>query len=136
MKIIAITAQILIAVTLLWLSLSGFMHLMAHVPLRCIAQQSVATIFLSPYIVLLFGLQLLGSLLLLVGRWNVVAFLLLGPIVLNIVFFHLFMGQGSFIFAFLLSLLESLMIWTYRRYFKSTFIFEKTDGLAINGLSN
>ena len=128
MKIVAITAQILIAVTLLWLSLSGFVHLMANVPLRCIAQQSVATIFLSPYIVLLFGLQLLGSLLLLIGRWNVVAFLLLGPIVLNIVFFHLFMGQGSFIFALLLALLESGAIWTCRRYLDSTFHLKKTAG--------
>jgi putative oxidoreductase len=128
MKIIAITAQILIAVTLLWLSLRGFLHLMANVPLRCIAQQSIATIFLSRYIALLVGLQLLGSLLLLVGRWNVLALVLLGPIVLNVVLFHLFMGPGSFIFALLLALLESGAIWTCRRYLDSTFQFEKKLG--------
>jgi len=125
MKIIAITAQILTAVTLLWLGLSRFLHLVADVPLRCIAQQSVATIFLSRYIALLLGLQLLGSLLLLVGRWNVLALVLLGPIVLNIVLFHLFMGPGSFIFALLLALLESGAIWICRRYLDSTFHFEK-----------
>jgi hypothetical protein len=54
------------------------------------------------------------------SRWSVVAFLLLGPIALNIVFVYLFMGQSSFIFVFLLSLLESLMIWTYRRYSNPT----------------
>ena len=119
MKIIAITAQILIAVTLLWLGLSRFLHLVTGLPLRCIARQSVAAILLSRYIVLLFALQLLGSLLLLVGRWKVLAFVLLGPIALNIVLFHFFMGRDSFIFALLLALLESLVIWTCRRLFRS-----------------
>jgi putative oxidoreductase len=133
MKTIAITAQILIAVALLWLGLSRFLHLMADVPLRCIAQQSIATIFLSRYIAILLGVQLLGSLLLLVGRWNVLAFVLLGPIVLNIVLFPLFMGPGSFIFALLLGLLESGAIWTCHRYLDSTFHFEKKDRSSLEG---
>lgn len=128
MKIIAITAQLFIGVTLLWLGLSGFLRLMANLPLKCIVQQSVATIFLSRYIVLLFGLQLLGSLLLLIGRWNSVALLLLGPIALNIVLFHLFMGPGSYFFAFPLALFESLMIWIGRRYFISSFILKEQAG--------
>ena len=125
MRIIAITAQILIGVTLLWLGLDG-LRLTANLPLRCIAQQSIATIFLSRYIALLFALQLLGSLLLLVGRWKVLALVLLGPIALNIVFFHVFIGRGSLILALLLALLESLVIWTCRRYFgaKLTLISE------------
>ncbi|HTF70576.1 MAG TPA: hypothetical protein VK638_48685, partial [Edaphobacter sp.] len=98
MRIIAITAQILIGVTLLWLGLDG-LRLTANLPLRSIAQQSIATIFLSRYIALLFALQLLGSLLLLVGRWKVLALVLLGPIALNIVFFHVFIGRGSLILA-------------------------------------
>ena len=93
MRMMAITAQILIGVTLLWLGLNGLLHLAANLPLKCIAPQSIISILLSPYIVLLFGLQLLGSLLLLVGRWNVLALVLLGPIALNIVFFHVFMGR-------------------------------------------
>jgi putative oxidoreductase len=128
MRMIAITAQILIGVTLLWLGLNGLLRLMAHLPLRCIAQQSIATIFLSRYIALLFGLQLLGSLLLLVGRWRVLALVLLGPIALNIVLFHLFMGPGSFIFALLLALLESGAIWTCRRYFDSTSMLKEKAG--------
>jgi hypothetical protein len=116
---IAVTAQILIGVTLLWLGLNGLLHLAAYLPLKCIAPQSIASILLSPYIVLLFGLQLLGSLLLLVGRWNVLALALLGPIALNIVFFHVFMGRGGLLFAVPLALVESLAIWSCRRYFRS-----------------
>jgi hypothetical protein len=116
---IAITAQILIGVTLLWLGLNGLLHLAANLPLKCIAPQSIISILLSPYIVLLFGLQLLGSLLLLVGRWNVLALVLLGPIALNIVFFHVFMGRDSVLFAVPLALVESLAIWSYHRYFRS-----------------
>ncbi len=119
MRMIAITAQILIGVTLLWLGMNGLLHLAANLPLKCIAPQSIASILLSPYIVLLFGLQLLGSLLLLVGRWNVLALVLLGPIALNIVFFHVFMGRGSLLFAVPLALVESLAIWSCRRYFRS-----------------
>ena len=127
MRMIAITAQILIGVTLLWLGLNGLLHLAANLPLKCIAPQSIASILLSPYIVLLFGLQLLGSLLLLVGRWNVLALVLLGPIALNIVFFHVFMGQDSLLFAVPLALVESFAIWSCRRYFRSKLTWQ-SDG--------
>ena len=127
MRMIAITAQILIGVTLLWLGLNGLLHLAANLPLKCIAPQSIASILLSPYIVLLFGLQLLGSLLLLVGRWNVLALVLLGPIALNIVFFHVFMGRDSLLFAVPLALVESLAIWSCSRYFRSKLTWQ-SDG--------
>jgi hypothetical protein len=126
---IAITAQILIGVTLLWLGLNGLLHLVANLPLKCIAPQSIASILLSPYIVLLFGLQLLGSLLLLVGRWNVLALVLLGPIALNIVFFHVFLGRSSLLAGLLLALVESVAIWSCRRYFGSKLTL-LSDGLA------
>jgi hypothetical protein len=119
MRMIAITAQILIGVTLLWLGLNGLLHLAANLPLKCIAPQSIISILLSPYVVIFFALQLLGSLLLLVGRWNVLALVLLGPIALNIVFFHVFMGRGSVLFAVPLALVESLAIWSCHRYFRS-----------------
>jgi putative oxidoreductase len=127
MRVIAITAQILIGITLLWLGLSSLLHFLAHVPLRCIPR-SIATIFLSRYIALLFGLQLFGSILLLVGRWKVLALVLLGPIALNIVFFRLFMGRDSTVFAVVLALLESLVIWTCRRFFRSSAMFEGQIG--------
>ncbi|MDQ1450364.1 MAG: putative oxidoreductase [Acidobacteriaceae bacterium] len=129
MRMIAITAQILIGVTLLWLGLNGLLHLVANLPLKCIAPQSIASILLSPYIVLLFGLQLLGSLLLLVGRWNVLALVLLGPIALNIVFFHVFLGRSSLLAGLLLALVESVAIWSCRRYFGSKLTL-LSDGLA------
>lgn len=128
MRVIAVTAPILIGITLLWLGLEGLLHFLANVPLRCIAQQSITTIFLSRYVALLFGIELLGSLLLLVGRWKVVALVLLGPIALNVVFFHLLMGSGSIVFAVVLALLESLAIWTCRRLFRSTSMFERQIG--------
>src|SRR5438270_11371774 len=119
MRMIAITAQILIGLTLLWLGLSGFLRLMANLPLRCIAQQSIAGIFLSHYLALHFGLQLLGSVLVLVGRWKLLTLLLLGAIVLNLVFFHFLMRSRSFISAVPLRLLEVLAIRTCRRHFRS-----------------
>jgi putative oxidoreductase len=128
MRMIAITAQILIGVTLLSLGLRGFLHLMVTLPLRCIASQSIATIFFSRYLPLLFGLQLLGSLLLLVGRWKLLTLVLLGPIALNLVFFHLLMGSRSVTSAVLLALLEFLAIWTCRRYFRSAFLSENQLG--------
>jgi putative oxidoreductase len=122
MRMIAITAQILIGITLLWLALNGLLHLMANLPLRFIAQQSIATIFLSRYMALLFALQLLGSLLLLVGRWKELALVLLGPIALNVVLFHVFMGGGTLSVALGVALLESAVIWTCGRYFRSKLI--------------
>jgi len=128
MRGIAVTTQILIGITLLWLGLHKLLHLFASAPLRCMAQQSIATIFLSRYFALLFGIEVLGGLLLLLGRWKVLAFVLLGPIALNIVFFHLFMGRDSTVFAVAFALLESLLIWSCRRFFRSSSMFEGQVG--------
>ena len=53
--------------------------------------------------------------------------MLLGPIALNIVFFHVFMGRGSLLFAVPLALVESLAIWSCSRYFRSKLTWQ-SDG--------
>src|SRR5690348_4517281 len=128
MKMIAVTAQILIGVSLLWLGLSGFLHLMVNLPLRCIAEQSLATFFFSRHLALLYFLLLLGTVLLLVVPWKVLALLLLDPIVLNLVAFHLVMASRSVISAVLLALLEFLAVGIGRRYVRAAFLSENQLG--------
>src|ERR1700749_2602943 len=106
MKMIAIAAQVLIGVTLLWLGFCSFLHRVANLPLECIAQQSIGSILFSRYLAALCGLQLLGSLLLLFGRWKLLTLALLGPIALNVVFFHFLLGSRSVFIAVLLALVE------------------------------
>jgi hypothetical protein len=54
---------------------------------------------------------------------------LLGPIALNIVFFHVFLGRSSLLAGLLLALVESVAIWSCRRYFGSKLTL-LSDGLA------
>jgi hypothetical protein len=128
MRLIAITVQILIGVTLLFAGLNHLLNLMAHLPAWCIAQQSISAIFFSRYLPFLFGLQLLGSLLLLVGCWKRLTLVLLGPIALSLVLFHFLMEPVSFVSAVLLVLLEFLAIWACRPYFRSAFVSENQLG--------
>jgi hypothetical protein len=128
MRMTAIAAQVLIGVTLLWLGLCSFLQRMANLPLECIAQQSIANIFFSHYLALLFGLQLLGSLLLLLGRWKLLTLALLGPIALNLVFFHFLLGSRSLIVAILLALVEFLAIWICCRHVRPAFLSENQVG--------
>jgi hypothetical protein len=124
MKMIAIAAQVLIGVTLLWLGVCSFLHRVANLPLECIAHQSIGSIFFSRYLAGLCGLQLLGSLLLLFGRWKLLTLALLDPIALNLVVFHFLLGSRSGVVAVLLTLVEFFAIWICCRYFRPAFLSE------------
>ena len=57
-------------------------------PPKGIAAQFGGAIFASHGWVVIFGLQVLGGLLLLLNRFVVLALVLLGPVIVNILFFH------------------------------------------------
>lgn len=66
-------------------------------------------------------LQVVGGLLLLVGRFVPLALTLLGPILVNIFLFHLLFGVPGLPIAVLLILLELFLIFVYRVAFRGIF---------------
>ena len=91
MKIIAPLARLLLGLVFFVFGLNGFLHFIPGPIPPGIAGQYVMALFQSHYYVVIFGAQFLGGVLLLVNRYVPLALTILGPVIVNILCFHLFM---------------------------------------------
>jgi len=66
-------------------------------------------------------LQVIGGLLLLVGRFVPLALVLLGPIIVNILLFHALLAPSTAAPGVLAALLEIFLIFAYRKSFRGLF---------------
>lgn len=66
-------------------------------------------------------LMMIGGLLLMVGRYVPLALTILGPVVVNILLFHLLMAPSGLPLAVVVAVLELFLIWVYRYAFAGIF---------------
>jgi len=69
------------------------------------------------YIYAVGAFQVAGGLLLLIGRFVPLGLTLLGPIVVNIVLYHLFLEPSGMIMAVVVAVLWGFLVWRYRDAF-------------------
>jgi putative oxidoreductase len=69
-------------------------------------------------------LEVIAGVLLLVGRYVPIALVLLGPILVNILLFHILMPAPGIAGGIIFTLLEVFLIWVYRVSFKGLFVAE------------
>jgi putative oxidoreductase len=67
-------------------------------------------------------IMLIGGLLLLVGRFVPLGLVLLGPILVNILLFHVLFQVPGIITGLICAVLEVFLIWAYRPSFRGLFI--------------
>ena len=95
MKIASLLARLLLGFVFLVFGLNGFFHFIPMPPPARLAGQFMGVVFATHYWVLIFAVQAMGGLLLLVNRYVPLALVLLGPVIANILNFHIFMApQG------------------------------------------
>jgi putative oxidoreductase len=95
MKTTATVARILLGLTFLVFGLNGFFQFIKLPPPSGVALQFMSALVISHESVVIMGLQVLAGVLLLLNRFVPLALFVLGPIVLNILFFHFFMDPGG-----------------------------------------
>ncbi len=66
-------------------------------------------------------LMLAGGLLLLIGRFVPIGLVLLGPVLVNILLFHILFGVPGIITGLICTLLEVFLIWVYWPSFRELF---------------
>lgn len=81
----------------------------------------VNAIFRSGYIYGIGACQIAGGLLLLIGRFVPLGLTLLGPIVVNILLFHVFMDRSGLVVAFVVLALWLFLMWRWRAAFAGIF---------------
>src|ERR1700740_3795610 len=96
MRIVALIARLLLGLIFFVFGLNGFLNFLNMGPMPTgLAGQFMGALFLSHYYWVVAALQIAGGLLLLVNRFVPLALVLLGPVIVNILCYHLFLNHAG-----------------------------------------
>jgi hypothetical protein len=121
-RIASIIARYLLGLIFLVFGLNGFLHFIPMPPPKGLAAQFGGAIFVSHYWVVIFGLQVIGGVLLLVNRFVPLALVLLGPVIVNIFFFHALMAPEGLPLAIVVVVLWVILAVRYKQYLAGIFV--------------
>jgi len=123
MKIAALIARILLGLIFFVFGLNGFLHFIPMGPMPTgLAGQYIGALAESHYIVVVAALQVAGGVLLLVGRYVPLGLTLLGPVIVNILLFHLLMDPKGLPIAICVTILWGVVAFQHRQYFSGLFV--------------
>jgi putative oxidoreductase len=122
MKIASIIARYLLGLIFLVFGLNGFLHFIPMPPPKgALAAQFGGAIFGSHYWIVIFGVQVIGGVLLLVNQFVPLALVILGSVIVNIFFFHALMAPEGLPLAIVVVVLWSILAFRYKQYLASIF---------------
>src|ERR1041385_2079780 len=123
MKIVTLIARILLGLISLVFGLNGFLGFLNMGPMPTgLAGQFMGALFLSHYYWVIAGLQVIGGALLLVNRFVPLALVLLGPVIVNIICYHVFLNHSGAGFAAVVAILWLPFFYVKRQDFSGIFI--------------
>lgn len=118
MKILTIIARVLLGLMFAVFGSNVFLHFIPMPPLPAtLAGDFSKALMQSHYVYVIGLLQVLGGLLLLIGRYVPLGLTLLGPVIVNILLFHIFLDPKGLAIAILVSVLALFLLWRYRSNF-------------------
>src|SRR5213080_2707921 len=84
MKILTHISRFLLGLIFLVFGLNGFLHFIPLPPPSGVAGQFMGALFVSHYLTLIFGLQVIAAVLLLANRYVPLTLAVLAPVIVNI----------------------------------------------------
>ncbi len=127
MKIATIIARVLLGLVFTIFGLNGFLNFIPAPPPPPGLTGQFITVFLeSHWSLFVSGFQVIGGVLLLSGLYIPLALAILGPILVNILLFHLLVNHMGGSIAVVVALLWVFLFWRYRQYFASLFVQKAT----------
>lgn len=123
MKYVIIIARVLLGLVFVVFGANGFLHFLGPMPeMQGQAGAFITALASSGYIYVIAFLQVVGGLCLLLGaRFVPLGLTLLGPVIVNIVLFHVFLEPAGLPMAIGLSALALFLLWIYRFKFPAIF---------------
>ena len=118
MKIIVTIARIILGCVFVFFGLNFFLQFL-HMPPPPSgpAGDFAKALFVSHYFYAVGGLQVVGGMLCLAGRFVPLGLTLLGPVIVNILLFHILLNPAGMPLAFVVSVLALIVLWHHRAAF-------------------
>ncbi len=120
MKFLAFLTRILLGAAFLVFGLNGFLHFMPMPELHGAARDFNSALMTTGYFYVIAGLQVVGGALLLINRVPL-GLTLLGPVVVNIVLYHIFIDRKGLPIAAVFGALSLFLLWRHRESFPALF---------------
>ena len=118
MKIANIIARTLLGLIFVVFGLNAFLHFIPMPPPKGdLAGDFMKALFASHYIYAVKCFEIVGGLILLSGRRTPLGLTLVGPVIVNILFFHLFLDPSGLPMAAILVVLALFLLWRHRHAF-------------------
>ena len=123
MKIVTLIARILLGLVFLVFGLNGFLNFLSMGPMPTgLAGQFMGALFLSHYYWVVAALQIAGGALLLANRFVPFALMLLGPVIVNIICYHVFLNPSGAPPAAMVTVLWLIVFYGNRQHFSGIFV--------------
>ena len=120
MKIATIIVRVLLGLMFVVFGSNIFLHFLPMTPPTPpppLAVDFSKALMESHYILVVGALQVIGGALLLLGRYVPLGLTLLGPVIVNIMLFHIFLDPSGLPIAIVVSALALFLLWRYRTNF-------------------
>jgi putative oxidoreductase len=121
MKYVILVCRILLGLIFAVFGSNAFLKFMPMPELQGNAAAFMGALINSGYFYPIAILQVLGGLCLLSGRFVPLGLTLLGPIIVNIDLYHLFIDRSGLPMAIVISIVALFLLWTYRDKFPAIF---------------
>jgi len=118
MKIATTIVRVLLGLIFVVFGSNIFLHFIPMPPPKpSLATDFSKALMESHYMYVVGLLQILGGLLLLIGRYVPLGLTLLGPVIVNILLFHIFLEPTGLPMAIIVSVLALFLLWYHRANF-------------------
>jgi putative oxidoreductase len=118
MKVATIIARVLLGLMFVVFGSNIFFHFIPMPPQKpSLATDFSKALMESHYMYVVGFLQVAGGLLILIGRYVPLGLTLLGPVIVNILLFHIFLEPTGLPIAIVVAVLALFLLWRYRTNF-------------------
>jgi putative oxidoreductase len=121
MKYLIHTVRILLGLVFAFFGSNAFFHFLPMPAMQGEAGAFIGALMHSGYLYPIAALQVLGGLCLLSNRFVPLGLTLLGPVIVNIDLYHLFLDRSGLPMALIVSLFSLFLLWIYRYRFPAIF---------------
>jgi uncharacterized membrane protein YphA (DoxX/SURF4 family) len=122
MKIVTLIARLLLGLIFVVFGLNGFLNFIPMGPMPSgLAGQFLGALAQSHYFHFVAAIQIIGGVLLLVNRFVPLALLILGPVIVNILSYHVFLNPIGIALALFVAILWLIVFYYHRQYFSGIF---------------